>query len=85
MLGPAGQLLDVTGLAEGTDLQPKALSLATAAGYCTDHVGDPITEIFQPRVPHEGLEAVCQDASQIRAEEPLVEPVLAGHHGLWGR
>jgi mannitol-1-phosphate 5-dehydrogenase len=85
-LGPADRLVGAARLAEGAGLQPDALSLGIAAGYCFDHPDDPIAQTLQQRIAREGLEVVLQDVSQIQPEEPLGRLVLASHRKLrWQR
>lgn len=84
-LGPADRLVGAARLAESAGLQPEALSLGIAAGYCFDHPDDPIAQSLQRRIAREGLEAVLKDVSQIRPEEPLGARVLAGYRRLRAR
>jgi mannitol-1-phosphate 5-dehydrogenase len=84
-LGPADRLVGAARLAEGAGLQPEALSLGIAAGYCFDHPDDPIAQSLQQRIAREGLEAVLVDVSQIEPEESLGARVLAGHRRLRAR
>jgi mannitol-1-phosphate 5-dehydrogenase len=84
-LGPADRLVGAARLAEGAGLQPEALSIGIAAGYCFDHPDDPIAQALQQRIAREGLEAVLKDVSQIQPEEPLGAQVLAGHRKLRAR
>ncbi len=84
-LAPADRLVGAARLAEGAGLQPEALSLGIAAGYCFDHPDDPIAQSLQQRIAREGLMAVLKDVSQIQPEEPLGARVLASHRRLRAR
>jgi mannitol-1-phosphate 5-dehydrogenase len=81
-LGPSDRLVGAARVAEGAGLQPEALSLGIAAGYSFDHPDDPIARTLQQRIVREGLEAVLEDVSHIRPDEPLGVLILEGYRKL---
>jgi mannitol-1-phosphate 5-dehydrogenase len=65
------RLVGAARLVEQAGMQPDALSLGIAAGYCFDSREDALAVELQTRIAAQGFEQVLSEVSGIDADEPL--------------
>ncbi len=76
-LAAQDRLVGAARLAEAAGVEPRALSLAIAAGFRFDSPEDPIAARLQADIAAQGLPATLRAVSGIEPDEPLGRQVLA--------
>jgi len=81
-LAPEDRLVGAARLAEQAGVQPLNLAWGIAAALAYDEPSDPMAVRLSERITEEGVAAVMEEITGIRASEPLGEMVLARYNRL---